>query len=251
MLTRFIPRLLVVTLLLAFVVTGLNRYSADAKTARLDHMAKSGQTDLWGEGLLHLVDWTETQSQEAEPVQKCDGFDITNSYTANIAHHLTIDNSGDEVIERMTVDFAGAIGNSQTGKSYAYAGTFTRWSDYVWNKVTINDLELRFEVGTPGQFTIGIDRIEMDLVADPAEVIKTFVPNALQTELCYLLADAAAPSAPQSISATVHTENSVLEQSVAPYDERSVSNPSANVPSGENALPCEPRKGYPQDCAID
>jgi hypothetical protein len=183
--TRFIPRLLTAGLLLAFIFAGMNHLTANAK---------SGQTDLWGEGLLHLVDWTEQNTQEDVLVQKCDGFDITSSYTVNIAHHLTTDNSGNEVLERMNVDFAGAIGNGLTGKSYAYDGTFIRWSDYIRNKVTINDLELRFEVGTPGEFTVAVDRIEMDLVADPAVVVKQFVPNTLQMELCYLLSDASSVS---------------------------------------------------------
>jgi hypothetical protein len=183
--TRYIPRLLVVSLVLAVIVAGLNQISVGAK---------SGQTDLWGEGLLHLSDWTETNSQEDALVQQCDGFDITSSYTANIAHHLTTDNSGNEVLERQNVDFTGAIGNSLTGKSYTYDGTFMRWSDYIRNQVTINDLELRFETGTTGEFTLAIDRIEMDLIADPTEVIKTFVPNTLQMELCYLLADTSGDS---------------------------------------------------------
>jgi hypothetical protein len=169
------------SLMLTLALSGANQYSAGAK---------SGQVDIWGEGSLHYFDWTETNSQEDTLVQTCDGFDITSSYTVNAAHRLTTDKSGDEVLERMNVDFAGAIANSLTGKSYAYDGAFTRWSDYVRNKVTINDLELRFEVGTSGEFTVAVDRIEMDLVADPNEVIKAFVPNVLQMELCYLLSDA-------------------------------------------------------------
>jgi hypothetical protein len=183
--TRYVPRLLFVSLLLAFIVAGANQFSAGATSA---------QVDIWGEGSLQYIDWTETNSQENTLVQTCDGFDITSSYTTNIAHHLTIDNSGDEVLERMNVSFAGAIGNSLTGKSYAYDGAFTRWSDYVRNKVTINDLKLRFEVGTPGEFKIAVDRIEMDLTADPTDVVKKFVPHTLQMELCYVLADASVDS---------------------------------------------------------
>jgi hypothetical protein len=183
--THFFPRLLVASLLLAVALAGANHYSAGAK---------SGQTDIWGEGLLHLVDWTETATQEDTLVQTCDGFDITGSYTANIAHHLTTDNSGNEVLERMNIDFAGSLGNSLTGESYAYDGSFIRWSDYIRNEVTINDLELRFEVGTPGMFTVAVDRIEMDMAADPAEVVRKFVPNALQMELCYVLADSTGES---------------------------------------------------------
>jgi hypothetical protein len=183
--TRFIPRLLVVSLLLAFIFAGAHQFSADAK---------SGEPEQWGEGLLYLNDWSETNSQENVLVQTCNGFDITSSYTANIAHHLTTDHSGNKVTERTNFDFAGAIGSSVSGKSYAYDGEFMRWADYDRNRVTINDLVLRFEVGTPGEFTIAVNRIEMDQVSDPADVIKAFVPNALQMELCYLLADASSES---------------------------------------------------------
>jgi hypothetical protein len=64
----------------------------------------------------------------------------------------------------------------------------------------------------------------MDLVADPAAVIKTFVPNALQMELCYVLAGSAA-------------ELSVLPNLVPSFDERMGKNPSSNIPAEHSAPP--------------
>jgi hypothetical protein len=234
--THFIPRLLISSLLLAFIFAGASNLTAGAK---------SGQADLWGDGLLQVTDWTETHSQEDVLVQSCDGFAVTDSNTANIAHHLTSYSSGGAVLERLNVDFAGSIGNSLTGKSYQYDGHFTRWSDYIQNKVTINDLELRFEVGTPGEFAVAVDRIEMDLAPNPAEVIKQFVPNALQMELCYVLADTSDESVSQSPRYYADVEES---ETASGYGESSVLIPPASYQSGNDAGTCELRRGYPQDC---
>jgi hypothetical protein len=179
--------------------------------------------------------WSESESQENVLVQACDGFDLTSSYTVNRDHHRFIDVSDDLNVEWMGVDFSGAIANAKTDKSYAYDGKFTRWADYQNDTVAITNLNLRFEVGTSGEFTVAADRIEMNLVADPAEVVEKFVPNALQMELCYLLDDASAGQAPQSDTAPDYSESSAL-------------NPPANYQSGDDAGSCEPRRGYPQDC---
>jgi hypothetical protein len=164
--TRFIPRLLALGLMLTLVLGGGISYRAAA---------------------AERINWTETKSEENVLVQSCGLYNITSSYTVDIARHLITDNEGDEVSEQTSVDFVGSLGNAASGKSYQYDGHFTRWSNYIRSQVTITDFELRFEVGTPGEFSIAMDRVEMDLLADPAEVIKTFVPNALQMELCYLL----------------------------------------------------------------
>jgi hypothetical protein len=139
--------------------------------------------------------WTETESQEGVPVQSCNGYDLTTSYTVNRNYHAFTDYHDGLDLEEVSVSFAGAIGNADTGKSYAYDGGFTRWSDYDSNDVTITDLQLRFEVGTPGEFSIASDRLQNDVDADPVAIIKTFVPHVLQMELCYLMG-APAPVAP-------------------------------------------------------
>jgi hypothetical protein len=167
-------------------------------------------------------------------VQACDGYDLTTSYNMNRNHHLFTDRRDGLELEQETVDFTGAISNAESGKSYQYDGGFTRWSDHNQSWVTITGLELRFEVGTPGQFSVAIDRIELDIKPDPVEAIKAFVPNALRMELCYLLADTSLDSAPQA-------------DVTAGYGESSVLIPPAHYLPGD-AGPCEPRRGYPHDC---
>jgi hypothetical protein len=209
--TRFIPRLLTLSLLLTLVFASAIHFRASA---------------------ADRIDWTETNYQEDVLVQDCGGYDITSSYTTNIAHHLIADNTGDEVSEQLNVDFTGSLGNAQTEKSYQYDGHFTRWSNYIQGKVTITDFELRFEVDTPGQFSVAIDRVEMDLTADPTEVIRKFVPNALQMELCYLLAS---PGGAQG-----------SDSQIASYEERTFSDPPSTVPGNSDwcdlvylhGLPC-------------
>src|SRR5215211_4112386 len=136
--TRFIPRLLALGLMLGLVFSNAILFRASA---------------------AERIDWTESSSQENVLVQGCGLYDITSSYTVDIAHHLIADNEGDEVSEQLNVDFVGSLGNAASGKSYQYDGHFTRWSNYIQSQATITDLELRFEVGTPGQFTVAIDRI--------------------------------------------------------------------------------------------
>jgi hypothetical protein len=175
--THIAPRLLIPVFALVLIVAGALSAPASART-QLDELS-----------------WSETESQENVLVQTCDGFDLTTSYTVNRDYHRFIDVSDNLNVEWVGVDFAGAIGNSVTGKSYAYDGKLMRWSDYDNNKTAITNLTLRFEVGAPGQFSVAIDRIELDRETDPSAVIKAFVPNALQMELCYLMA-APAPVEP-------------------------------------------------------
>jgi hypothetical protein len=190
--THFAPRLLIPVFALVLIVAGALSAPASART-QLDELS-----------------WSETESQENVLVQTCDGFDLTTSYTVNRDYHRFIDVPNNLNVEWVGVDFAGAIGNSVTGKSYAYDGKLMRWSDYDKNETAITNLTLRFEVGTPGQFLVAIDRIELDLETDPSAVIKAFVPNALQMELCYLLADTSLDSAQQANSTAGFGESSVL-----------------------------------------
>jgi hypothetical protein len=206
--TRFIPRLLALSLMLTLVFSSAILFRASA---------------------AERIDWTETNSQENALVQGCGLYNITTSYIVDIAHHLITDNTGDEVTEQLNVDFAGSVGNAASGKSYQYDGHFTRWSNYAVGRVMITDLELRFEVGTPGQFAITVDRVEMDLLPDPTEVIKQFVPNALQMELCYLLPGSydwnVAPAIPPSATDT----ETALSLAVSDL-ERTYSEPPETIP---------------------
>jgi hypothetical protein len=215
--THIAPRLLFPLLALALMVAGALSAPASAR-AQLEELS-----------------WSATEGQENVPVQTCDGFDLTTSYTVNRDYHRFIDVSDKLNVEWVGVDFAGAIGNSVTGESYAYDGKLMRWSDYENNKTAVTNLILRFEVGTPGQFSVAIDRIELDLEPDPVAVIKTFVPNALQMELCYLLGGTSIDSTQQA-------------NSTAGFGESSVLIPPAHYLPGANADTCEPRRGYPQDC---
>ena len=215
--TYIAPRLLIPLLALALMVAGALSAPASAR-AQVEELSRS-----------------ETESQEDVLVQTCNGFDLTTSYTVNRDYHRFIDVSDKLNVEWVGVDFAGAIGNSETGKSYAYDGKLMHWSDYDNNETAVTNLVLRFEVGTPGQFSIAIDRIEFDIEPDPAEVIKTFVPNALQMELCYLLADTSINSGSRSDTTVGIGESSVLI-------------PPAHYLPGDSADTCEPRRGYPHDC---
>jgi hypothetical protein len=208
--THIAPRLLIPALALVLVVSGLLAGLTSA-SAQLEDRS-----------------WSATESQENVLVQACNGYDLTTNYTINRDYHRFVDSSDHLNLEWLGADFAGSIGNAETGKSYAYDGKFNRWSDYEHNTVAITNLMLRFEVGTPGQFTLAIDRIELDLEADPAAVIRTFVPDALQMELCYLI------GGPVSIP---------VPELVPSFDVR-----MGKDQSGDDADTCEPRRGYPQDC---
>jgi hypothetical protein len=212
---RFFPRLLILGLMLTLAFASAITYRASA---------------------AERINWTETNSQENVLVQECGGYDITSSYSVDIAHHLIAENTGDEVSEQLNVDFVGSLGNAATGKSYGYDGHFTRWSNYIQGQVLVTDLELRFEVGTSGQFSIAMDRVEMDLIADPTEVVKTFVPHALQMELCYLLASPGGAPVPQ-IASYQERLHSSTESQVASYEERLQPATESQVASETVALP--------------
>jgi hypothetical protein len=230
--TRFIPRLLVLSLMLAFVFSTALQSRASAS----DHTR-----------------WNDTVSVEDALVQSCYGFNVTGSYTADRAFEVVENYDGSQFYERRNVTFAGALGNATSGKSYAYDGQFTRIASPGLGKVKISNLSLRFEVDTPGEFTYSLDQVDFNLSDNPQLIVKTIVQHALQMDVCQLfggstigygpIIPSSHPSAdinaedtalPQAVN--VHTENSALEQSVAPYDERSVSNPSIVVPSESSVL---------------
>jgi hypothetical protein len=221
---RFIPRLLAISLMLAFVATGLNRYSA---------------------GAAERIEWTDTVSIENALVQSCYGFNITGSYTANRAFQLVEDYTGRLAYERQDVTFAGALGNTTSGKSYAYDGAFTRVGNPVQNKVMVSNLSLRFEVGTPGEFTVSLDRVDFDLSDNPHMIVKTLLLDVLQMDLCQLFASPPAPDLVPSFD-----DRMVKDQSVIDNTESSALNPPPNYLSGDSTVTCDPRKGYPQDCAV-
>jgi hypothetical protein len=133
------------------------------------------------------INWTDTSSQEAQLVQGCDGFGITTSYTVKRVHNIVEEYTRENVFERQQVEFSGALGNSETGLSYAYDGHYTTVADYDKGSFAISNLQLRFEVGTPGQFTVELKKVDFKLIDSPPAVVQAIVPNVLQRDLCYLL----------------------------------------------------------------
>src|SRR5215207_11432444 len=65
--------------------------------------------------------WSDSGSGEDIFVQACPAFDITTSYTADRTFKLVSNSSGDQVVERLYVSFAGALANDATGHSLPYA----------------------------------------------------------------------------------------------------------------------------------
>jgi hypothetical protein len=197
-----LPRLLLVGFLFALIAASGIHYKAAAQN--------SG-------------DWTQTMSGEDEFVQACKGFDITTSYTSNLAYHVIENHSGDPVVERVNVSFAGALTNAKNGQSLPYDGTFTRTSDYHIGRVTVTDLELRIQLPTPGDWTVKIEQQDMDLLANPVSVIQTVAKTQLESGICVMLGRWANSDdlgrAPYGESVNVHTENSALPAPVATDDD--------------------------------
>jgi hypothetical protein len=125
--------------------------------------------------------WTDTVEVEDALVQACYGFNVTGSYTADRSFHVVENFDGSRFYERQDVTFAGVLGNAVIGKAYAYDGQFTRISKPNLGKVSVSNLSLRFEVDTPGEFSISLKRVEFDLGDDPHAIIKAIVPD-----LCHL-----------------------------------------------------------------
>jgi hypothetical protein len=165
---------------------------------------------------VDLQNWTSTESRENVPVQKCGDSNITASYTTTREYVRYNVPAVQPVYEIQHVSFAGSIGNATSGKSYEYAGRYSRIDDFVQGNVWTYDLSLQFEVGTPGEFTYSLTNVDFELGNNPAAVVQEIVPNALHMDLCYLLGGPVAsvnlaPGQPVN----VHTENSALDQSAA------------------------------------
>jgi hypothetical protein len=170
--------------------------------------------------------WSDTGSGEDIFVHACPEFDVTTSYTADRTFKVVSNSSGDQVVERVSISFAGALANNATGQSLPYDGGFHRYSDYHSNKVTITDLKLRFDIGTAGQLSVAVDRVELDLVPDPAAVVKTFAPTALQTALCSVLGGVLQPHV--ALYEERMFSDPLADRSVASYEERMFSGPSSD-----------------------
>ncbi|MFL5758574.1 MAG: hypothetical protein ACJ789_02480 [Thermomicrobiales bacterium] len=219
-----IPRLLLVGFMFALIAAGsIHHKDAAASSA----------------------DSSNTISEENVLVQACKGFAITTSYTADRAYHIVEYHTGHTVVERREVSFAGAIGNAKTGKSYAYDGHYTRLANFDQGKTTFSDLLLRFEVGTPGQFSVSFagtspDRLSVswasgepgqftvpfeqagiELVDNPLAVVQAIVPNVLHVDLCSMFGASATikGAAPQNIDTNEPLQNLDPSQSAAPCDQ--------------------------------
>jgi hypothetical protein len=233
-----IPRLLLVGFMFALIATGIVRYNAGAEQ-------------------VALRDWTTTQSQENEFVQSCGAASIKTSYTT-IRHYRRFDSpGGDEIVNHQDVKFSGAIGNVVTGKSYAYDGSYTRIADLEQGTNAVSNLLFRFEVGTPGMFSVSFKHVGFELADTPTAVIQTIVPHVLQRDLCSVLGGTTANNVsmpPTSIwinnalgkiapvqPANVHTENSALEES-----EAISSLPEPSAMHTENSAPAQPAESSDQ-----
>jgi hypothetical protein len=209
-----IPRLLLVGFMFALIAAGAIQFKAAAAQ-------------------VVAQDWTTSESRENVPVQKCGDSDITASYTTTREYVRYGSPALEPVYEIQHVNFTGSIGNATSGKSYEYAGHYSRTVDFTQSSVWISDLLLQFEIGTPGEFTYSLANVDFDLVDNPAAVVQAIVPNVLHMDLCYLLGGSIASTylGPTDIStneplqnfapvqpANVHTENSALEQSAESTD---------------------------------
>ncbi|MFL5758572.1 MAG: hypothetical protein ACJ789_02470 [Thermomicrobiales bacterium] len=218
--SRSIPRLLLVSLMFAFIAAG----ALHVKTAASQ---------------VAVQEWTTTQSQEDVPVQSCGGSDITTNYTITRDYVRYNIPNVDPVFERQQVSFTGSIGNATSGKSYEYDGRFSQAIDFKRGAVSITDLILRFEVGTPDQFSVSLDKVGFDLADNPPAVVQAFVPFALHTDLCDLLGGPAEDVVPApGLGMTIHTENSALPQPVIlpanyPLEDDMISDPSQALQSAE------------------
>jgi hypothetical protein len=165
--THAIPRLLLVGLALALLVTGLRIAPTAADTGARD--------------------WSNSESKEDVFVHACEGFVMTTSYTTHRTHHTVTNYSSDVILERLHVTVVGVLTNATNGQSLLYDGKFTRTSYYHIGRVTVSDLELRIQLPTPGDWKTTIAQQEMDLVADPVAVIQTVASRQLESGLCVLL----------------------------------------------------------------
>jgi hypothetical protein len=152
-------------------------------------------------GAQNATTWTSQESKEGIFVQACDRFDLTTNYAVARTFHLTKNYADGRTYERSTVTFAGTIdnrdasflgmfGSAQPGKSYTYDGHFTRTVDSNQRSDVISDLVLRFEVGTPGMFTVSIPEVGFKIGDSPTSVIQAIVPYTLQMDLCGLFGSA-------------------------------------------------------------
>lgn len=163
--SHMLPRLLFVGFLFAFAASGLLYSSGVAKIA---------------------PDPSNRTSEENVLVEACSGFDVTASYDAERTYDIVEYYTGHTAVERRQVSFTGSMGSAVTGKAYTFDGHYTRTATFDQGKTSFTDLLLRFEVGTPGMFTVSFAQVGFDLVDDPSTVVRTIVPSVLQTDLCSL-----------------------------------------------------------------
>jgi len=195
--SRSVPRLLLVGFMFAFIAAGGFHFKTAASQ-------------------IAVQEWTNTQSQEDVLVQSCGSSDITTSYSVTRDYVRYNIPNVDPVFERQQVSFTGSIGNATSGKSYEYDGHYSQAIDFKRGTAEISNLLLRFEVGTPGEFSRSLDRVDFDLGDSPEAVVKAIVPNALHMDLCYLLGGPALSEVPSpGLGTGVSTENSALPQSEA------------------------------------
>jgi hypothetical protein len=162
-----IPRILLIGLTLALVAIGTSFAPAAAN-------------------LANTREWSTTQNYENIFMQGCGDSDVSSNYTTSRHYRQNVDNAGKPIFEFQHVSFTGTVGNVTTERSYAFDGHYVRIADFDQGIATVSDLLLRFEVGTPGMFTISFAQVGFDLVDNPPSVIQAIVPAVVQMDLCHL-----------------------------------------------------------------
>jgi hypothetical protein len=186
-----IPRLLLTGFLFAFIAASVIPLSTAAKSD---------------------TEWSFTESRENVFVESCGNSRITTSFTITRTHRTVFD-------YRENVRFAGAIGNDTTGTSYAYDGYYTRAAVDDESSFAITDLQLRFEVGTPGMFTVSFAQVGFRLADSPLSVIKTIVPSVVQTDLCSLLGGPVVSTTSNNIDTNEPLQNLAPSYAPLPCDQ--------------------------------
>src|SRR5215211_1001099 len=130
-----IPRLLLVGLTLGLIVTGASFTPTAAN-------------------LANTREWSTTQSYENVFMQGCGDSDVSSNYTTSRRYRQHVDTVGKPIFEYQHVSFIGTVGNVSTERSYAFDGHYVRITDFDQGRAAISDLLLRFEVGTPGMFSV-------------------------------------------------------------------------------------------------
>jgi hypothetical protein len=131
-------------------------------------------------------DWSDTKVFDDASLQTCNDFSLIASYVMTREHHVVVDDSGQQILERRRVRFSGTIARTSTIQALPYDGEFTRTLDYDKNEVEISNFVLRLESLTAGEITVAIPRPDPETKDNPLSILLEFAPNSLGDGLCGL-----------------------------------------------------------------